>query len=96
MRIIDESGKWDLLYEQVTLKLDKNRLYAYPLFTNIVSKPIFIQAFVNEEEGMRKMMEIRYAYRCGADAIYLSPLVAERERDFIKQKQDAKMCAHDG
>lgn len=87
MRIIDESGKWDLLYEQVALKLDKTRLYAYPLFTNIVSKPIFLQAFASEEDGMRKMMEIRYAYRCGAGAIYLSPLVAQREREFFENRE---------
>lgn len=86
MRIVDESGKWDLAYEQVALKLEKNRLYAYPLFTNLCDKPIFLKAFVNEDAGKKCLMEIRYAWRSNAGIFNLSKAQFEEELAFYESK----------
>lgn len=86
MRIIDESGNWDLIYEQVSLKLDKNRLYAYPLYTNLLTKPIFLKSFVNEEEGKRMLMDIRHARRANVAFYYVSERIENKEYDYISRK----------
>lgn len=86
MRIVDDSGKWDLVYEQISLRLDKNRLYAYPLFTNLCDKPIFLKAFVDDKSGKECLMNIRYAWRCGAAIFNVSQSQFEEELDFYENK----------
>lgn len=90
MRIVDESGKWDLLYEQVSLRLDKNKLYAYPLFSNVCDKPIFLKAFPDEKTGMECLMSIRYAWRCDAGIYNLSKRQFEEELEFYSAQNNKR------
>ena len=86
MRIIDDSGRWDLAYDQVAIKLDKNRLYAYPLFTNLCDKPIFLKAFVDEKSGKECMMDMRYAFLSGVEIYNISKTQMKEEFEFYKSK----------
>ena len=86
MRIIDESGKWDLAYDQVALRLDKNRLYAYPLFTNLCDKPIFLKAFVDEKTGKECMMNLRYAFLRGVEIYNIGKAQMEEELRYYESK----------
>ena len=88
MRIIDESGKWDISYDQVSLKLEKNRLYAYPLATSAVQKPIYLRTFINENDGIETLMAMRYSYLHGSKIFHLSVSRAEKELDYHKKLSD--------
>lgn len=88
MRIIDESGKLDILYEQVSLKLEKNRLYAYPLSTSIIQKPLYLRAFINENDGIETMMALRFSYLRGSKIFHLSEARAEKELNYHKKLAD--------
>lgn len=77
MRLIDDTGKWDIPYEAVALRLEKNKLYAYPLNTNLVSKPIFLKMFVDEKTGKEYLWSVRSAFQRGAMFYHFS----EKEKD---------------
>lgn len=79
MRLIDDTGKWDIPYEAVALRLEKNKLYAYPLETNLVSKPIFLKMFVDEKTGKECLWAIHSTFQKGVQFFYFNGLERGKE-----------------
>lgn len=86
MRLIDDTGKWDIPYEAVALRLEKNKLYAYPLETNLVSKPIFLKMFVDEKTGKEHLWAIHSAVQLGMPFFHFSDKDREEEVAWIKEQ----------
>ena len=86
MRLIDDTGKWDIPYEAVALRLEKNKLYAYPLNTNLVSKPIFLKMFVNEKTGKECLWAIHKAHMTGQFFYHFSDSGKNEEGEWIKKQ----------
>lgn len=86
MRIIDGNGEWDFVYESISLKVEANRLYAYPLFTNILPKPVCLKVLVSKEAGYDLIKDIRKNFLKGKRVYYINSSMEEVERAEIVEE----------
>lgn len=77
MRII--TSDWDIIYEAISIKLEGNRLYAYPLFTNMLDKPVCLKVVPSKQDGEKLMEDMRRDYIIGKPMFYMSEIMKQKE-----------------